>query len=66
MILEILSVALLLRSWWTALVVYAAFLPTLIARIRIEERALIEKFGESYIEFKRTTPALIPRLARPL
>jgi protein-S-isoprenylcysteine O-methyltransferase Ste14 len=66
MILEILSVALLLRSWWTAALVYAVFLPTLVARIRIEEKALIEKFGESYIEFKRTTPALIPRLARPL
>lgn len=65
MILELLSIALFLRSWWTALIVYAAFLPTLMARIRIEEKALIEKFGESYIEFKRTTPALIPRLARP-
>ncbi len=62
MILEMLSVTLLLRSWWTALVVYAAFLPTLLARIRIEEEALIEKFGESYIEFKRSTPALFPRL----
>jgi protein-S-isoprenylcysteine O-methyltransferase Ste14 len=62
MILEILSAALLLRSWWTALLVYAAFLPTLNARIRIEEKALIEKFGEGYLEFKRTTPALIPRL----
>jgi len=65
MILEILSGALLLRSWWTALVVYAAFLPTLIARIRIEEGALIEKFGERYRDFKRTTPALFPKL-RPL
>ena len=62
MILEILSIALLMRSWWTALVVYAAFLPTLIARISIEEKALIEKFGESYLEFKRTTPALFPRV----
>ena len=62
MILEILSIALMLRSWWTALGVYAAFLPTLLARIRIEERALIEKFGEGYLEFKRTTPALLPKL----
>jgi len=64
MILEILSIALLMRSWWTALVVFAAFLPTLAARIRIEEKALIEKFGDRYIEFKRTTPALFPRMRR--
>lgn len=62
MILEILSMALMLQSWWSALVVYAVFLPTLAARIRIEETALIEKFGESYLEFKRTTPALFPRV----
>ena len=64
MILEILSMALMMRSWWTALIIYAAFLPTLMARIRIEEKALIEKFGESYLEFKRTTPALFPRVLR--
>jgi protein-S-isoprenylcysteine O-methyltransferase Ste14 len=61
MILEILSIALILRSWITATVAFALFLPTLIARIRIEERALIEKFGGRYLEFKRTTPALFPR-----
>jgi len=62
MILEILSLALILQAWWSALLVYAAFLPTLFARIRIEEKALIEKFGDKYIEFKKTTPALFPRL----
>jgi len=62
MILEILSLALILQAWWSAVFVYAAFLPTLFARIRIEEKALIEKFGEKYIEFKKTTPALVPRL----
>ncbi|HEX4084555.1 MAG TPA: isoprenylcysteine carboxylmethyltransferase family protein [Chthoniobacteraceae bacterium] len=60
MILEILSIALLLQSWFTALVVYACFLPTLLARIRIEEKALIDKFGDAYVQFKKTTPALIP------
>jgi protein-S-isoprenylcysteine O-methyltransferase Ste14 len=62
MILEILSIALILQSWITATVAYALFLPTLAARIRIEERALTEKFGESYLQFKRTTPALFPRM----
>ena len=62
MIIELLSLALILRAWWTGLVVFAIFLPTLLVRIRIEETALIEKFGESYLEFKRTTPSLFPRV----
>jgi protein-S-isoprenylcysteine O-methyltransferase Ste14 len=60
MILEILSIALLLRGWHTTIIVFAAFIPTLLARIRIEERALIEKFGQSYVDFKKATPALVP------
>jgi len=60
MILEIVSIALILESWWMGLAALAALLPALALRIRIEEKALIEKFGESYLEFKRTTPALIP------
>ncbi|MGA3171726.1 MAG: isoprenylcysteine carboxylmethyltransferase family protein [Chthoniobacteraceae bacterium] len=62
MILEILFLALILQAWWSALLVYAAFLPTLFMRIRIEEKALIEKFGDKYIEFKKTTPALFPKV----
>jgi protein-S-isoprenylcysteine O-methyltransferase Ste14 len=60
MILEILSIALLLRSWWTTVFVYAVFLPTLFARIRIEETALIEKFGEAYRQYRRQVPAILP------
>jgi len=60
MILEILSLSLLLQSWWTTLFVYAAFLPTLFARIRIEEKALIEKFGDAYRQYRRKVPAIFP------
>ena len=30
--------------------------------VRCEERELIERFGESYVEYKRRTPALLPGL----
>lgn len=60
MVLEILSLALILRSWWTTLFVFAAFLPTLFARIRIEEKALIEKFGDAYRQYRRQVPAILP------
>jgi len=60
MVLEILSLALLMRSWWTTAIVFAAFIPTLIARIHIEEKALIEKFGDSYRQYRREVPAILP------
>jgi protein-S-isoprenylcysteine O-methyltransferase Ste14 len=60
MIMELLSLGLILNAWYMLLLIPFGFLPVLIARIRIEEGALIEKFGENYREYRKTTPALIP------
>ena len=60
MILELLCVGLILTAWFTLALVFAIFIPTLIARIRIEERALLEKFGDAYREYMQTTPAILP------
>ena len=32
-----------------------------IVRVRIEETALLEQFGNDYREYMRTTPAIFPR-----
>jgi len=60
MILEILSIALFLRSWYTTVIVATLFLPTLFTRIWIEEKALIEKFGDAYRQYRREVPAIFP------
>jgi protein-S-isoprenylcysteine O-methyltransferase Ste14 len=60
MILELLSVGLMLNAWISLALVFAIFTPTLIARVRIEERAMIETFGEAYKEYMQTTPAILP------
>lgn len=46
---------------WISLII--AFIPPFLAflyRIKIEEKALIEQFGQDYIDYKRQTKKLIP------
>ena len=66
MILELLALALVCNARFTFLLVIVVFVPVLIMRIRLEETALVEKFGERYQEYQRTTPAVIPWLKKPL
>lgn len=60
MILELLALALICNAFFTLLLIPVFFVPVLIMRIRIEEVALVEKFGDAYRSFQRTKPALIP------
>ena len=64
MVLELLGMGLILNAWIVLAVAFAIFTPTMIARIRIEERALVEKFGEAYRGYMASTPAIIPRCWR--
>lgn len=60
MILELLATWLLLDAHWTLLAAALIFAPTLWQRFRLEESALVEKFGDVYRAYQRSTPALIP------
>ena len=64
MILELLGIGLIVSAWITLAVVFAIFIPTMIARVRIEERALLETFGSAYRTYMQTTPAIFPGLRR--
>ena len=59
MILELAALGLLLQSRYTSLLATLLFVPTLIARIRIEEAALRAQIA-GYSEYQRATPALLP------
>jgi protein-S-isoprenylcysteine O-methyltransferase Ste14 len=59
MVLELLSLGLILQSAYTSTVVALLFVPTLYARIRIEEAALCQQIS-GYAEYRRSTPALLP------
>ena len=60
MILELLSAAFILQAPVTLAVVTMLFVPALITRVRLEETALVEKFGEAYRAYQQSTPAVVP------
>lgn len=54
------GLGLYLNNWFSLIL---AFVPPLLAfsyRIKIEEQALVEQFGEEYIEYRKSTKKLIP------
>lgn len=59
-LLTSLGLGLYLNNWLSLIF---AFIPPFLAfayRIKIEEQALIEQFGDEYIEYRKTTKKLIP------
>lgn len=59
-LLTSLGLGLYLNNWLSLIL---AFLPPFIAfayRIKIEEQALVEEFGNEYIEYRKSTKKLIP------
>ncbi|MDF3056835.1 MAG: isoprenylcysteine carboxylmethyltransferase family protein [Rariglobus sp.] len=59
-ILELVGAMLFMNSVYTWIVFVFFFVPSLVARIRLEERAMIVQFGDDYLRFRKTTPAVLP------
>lgn len=60
MVFELLGIGLMLNAWFTLAGVFLLFIPTVIARIRMEEEALVEQFGDAYRAYMREIPAVLP------
>lgn len=60
MALELLSIIFICSAWGTLIIAPAAFIPALILRLRLEEPALVAKFGDTYRDYQRRVPMLIP------
>ncbi|WP_120212053.1 methyltransferase family protein [Epilithonimonas arachidiradicis] len=59
-LLTFLGLGLFLNNW---LALFIAFIPPFLAflyRIKIEEKALTEQFGQDYLDYKKSTKKLIP------
>ena len=64
MLLEMVGFCLIGNAYVTLVVFFPLYLFALAARIRIEEAALLERFGERYRAYRQTTFALWPTLRR--
>lgn len=49
-----------LNNWVSLILVTVAITTVFIIRINVEEKVLIDQFGEEYLEYKRNTKGLIP------
>jgi protein-S-isoprenylcysteine O-methyltransferase Ste14 len=59
-IFELLGAILIPNSYFSFVLALISYIPLLMVRLYYEEKELIEKFGEQYILYMNTTPALLP------
>ncbi|MDB6057394.1 MAG: hypothetical protein JWO95_1238 [Verrucomicrobiales bacterium] len=60
MVMELAAVGVILQAWIALGAIALVFIPALAMRVNLEENALVEKFGDAYRRYQKTTPALIP------
>jgi protein-S-isoprenylcysteine O-methyltransferase Ste14 len=61
-LLSFLGLGLSFSNWLSMLVIFMPILMVFIYRIQIEEKALIQAFGDEYINYSKTTKRLIPKI----
>jgi len=61
-LLSFLGLGLSFSNWLSTLVIFIPILIAFIYRIRVEEKALIQAFGDEYLNYSKTTKRLIPKL----
>ena len=59
-LLSFIGLGVSLNNWISLLLITTAMSTVFIARIKIEERLLIEQFGSEYLEYKKHTSGFIP------
>jgi protein-S-isoprenylcysteine O-methyltransferase Ste14 len=59
-IVEVLGCTLIPNAYFAFCLTIFVYTPLLLLRLFLEEKALIEAFGEAYLKYKETVPGLIP------
>ncbi|MDI6791702.1 MAG: isoprenylcysteine carboxylmethyltransferase family protein [bacterium] len=60
LLLEVNGLCLIPNAYYSLIFLWTVFLFSILFRIHLEEKALIEKFGQEYLDYKKEVPALIP------
>ncbi len=58
--LEVIGFTLIPNAYYSLAVVFIIYLPLVLFRKNLEEKALIEKFGEEYLAYKKQVRAFLP------
>ena len=59
-LISFLGLGLSISSWISVVVIFIPILSAFLYRIRVEEKALFEYFGEEYVQYASTTKRLVP------
>ena len=59
-IIEVFGLALIPNSYYTFLVALFCFMPFMIFRVYLEEKALIKEFGNEYLKYKKEVSGFLP------
>lgn len=61
-LVSFLGLGLAFSNWLSIIVIIVPILIVYIYRMRVEERALIQTFGNEYLDYSKTTKRLIPKI----
>jgi protein-S-isoprenylcysteine O-methyltransferase Ste14 len=61
-LLEIVGLPLVSGSAWGLILAVLMYAPILVLRLMLEEKALTERLGRTFLEYKEQVPRLIPKL----
>jgi protein-S-isoprenylcysteine O-methyltransferase Ste14 len=63
-IIDIISVPLLLNSYYSLFCISTLYIILIIVRIHIEEKVLVETFGVEYLRYKKITGSIFPKILK--
>ncbi len=61
-VIEAVGVAFIFNAYWTLIGGLLILVPLLALRVRLEEHAMVQKFGAEYERYRETTKAFVPGL----
>jgi protein-S-isoprenylcysteine O-methyltransferase Ste14 len=62
LMLMIIGLCLLTGSWWALLIFIILYFPSVLYRISQEEKELLDKFGDRWLEYRKETDRFIPKV----